>query len=129
MSVLVISAILLVLIFTLGVAAFFDRFDTLDTESKRVSLALAEACGNIAMVKIAQNAGYTGNETITVDTGKFCKICTVSLARSTISIVTRALYGSAYTNLQIQGALSPSDISITRWSEMGTYTGPTCLIP
>src|ERR1043166_3984600 len=59
MSVIIISAILLTLIFTLNLSSFFARYDALGGDNKRVSLGLAEACVEAAKLKIAQNAAYT----------------------------------------------------------------------
>lgn len=138
MSVIVISAILLVFVFTLGVASFFNRFDTLDTESRRVSLALAEACGNMAMLKIAQDAAYTpasGGECVSVsDTcgasgaTRTCRICSVALSGSEYTVLARAVYGSAYSNLRIKGSMSSTNFSVSEWTEQSAYGGPTCTL-
>ena len=57
-SVIILTAILTVLIFTTSVAGFFARFDALGSEFKRVSLGLSEACSNAALLKIAEDYDY-----------------------------------------------------------------------
>src|SRR4051812_21214163 len=112
-SVIIVSAILLVLLFTLGAASFLSRFSVLDSENKRISLALAEACANTAMIRISQNSQYgispalpAGGDCVGVGggvcppsvspTSKTCRIC-----RTSPTILTRAVYNGAYTNLEI----------------------------
>lgn len=135
MSVIIISAILLVLMFTLGLSSFFNRFDVLDTENKRVSLGLAEACVNVAMVKIAQDPSYNpSGECVSVsDTcgpgaKKVCKICSVG---STFpkTIDTRAVYNGAYSNVSVAvDNLGTGNFTVTSWSEVPT--GPAgCTVP
>jgi hypothetical protein len=139
-SVIVISAVLLVLVFTLGIASFFNRFDTLDTESKRVSMALAEACASIAMLKLAQHPNYTpmsaGDcESVSDICGvrgatRICKICSVKQSIGGMyTIVTRSVFGSAYSNLQITGFLTAANFSVSSWRELAVNPIPTCTLP
>lgn len=139
MSVMIMSAIVLVMIFTLGVSVFFSRFSVLDGENKRVSLALAEACANTAMLKVAQNSSYApvvGGECVSVsDTcgisgaAKTCRICSVTLTDGSYTILTRAVYKGAYTTLEVQGAVGPTNFLVTKWTELPTYSGAICSIP
>ena len=137
-SVIIISAILLTMIFVLGASSFFARFDALDQESKRVSLGLAEACANMAMVKLAQNSSYvpaSGGDCVSVsDTcGAFgatrvCRICQVSGAL-TKTILVRARYNGAYTTISVSGTIGSTNFNVTNWSEIATYGGVTCTVP
>ena len=137
MSVIIISAILLVLVFTLGVSSFLNRFDVLDTENKRVSVALAEACVNTAMIKIAQNPQYgispalpAGGECVGVGGGvcpsgpRTCKICSTSP-----DIVVRAVHNNAYTNLEVEGLIVGNNFSVSRWEEVGPNPVGSCTLP
>lgn len=132
-SVVVMSAILLVLLLTLGVSSFLNRFDVLDTENKRVSLGLAEACVNMAMIKIAENPSYapvSGGECVRVggdlcpNGPQVCKICQTSP-----SIVTRAVYNGAYTNLEVEGSISGANFVVTKWLEVAPNPVSTCTLP
>lgn len=58
-SAIVISTILLSLAVTLGSSTFFSRFDVLNSEYKRISLGLAEACVNSALGKIGSDYNYS----------------------------------------------------------------------
>jgi len=135
-SVIIIAAILIVLVALIATSSFFTRFNVLDYENKKVSASLAEACAEIALVNLAKDPTvYPGSipaagQQITVDTGKTCKICSVT-ASSPYTIVTRAKYNKAYTNLTVVGTLSLSNFDVTSWSEQPNYLGipGTCDLP
>ncbi len=139
MSVVIMSAIVLVMIFTLGASVFFSRFSVLDGENKRVSLALAEACTNTAMLKIAQDAAYTKSgtgECVSVsDTcgvsgaTKTCRICHVSKTGSVYTIRTRAVYKGAYTNLSAAGTLGSTNFTVSSWGETSANPDVSCALP
>ena len=79
----IISAVLIAFMFTTGTSGFFSRVNAAEAEYKRVALGLAESCANTALLKIAQNYNYAGNEAITVGTDEqgrteTCTIKTVS---------------------------------------------------
>lgn len=139
MSVIIVSAILLILLFTLGASSFFSRFDALDTESKRESLALAESCAYTAMLKLAQDSTYqptpSVGDKICVDgtcppSSKSCRICKISAgAGSTKIILTRAVYGGAYANLSVTFDPTPTSLAVSGWSELASSSAPTCVLP
>src|SRR5882724_11068659 len=52
----VISAILIALMASVGMASFFARIDALGLENKREALALAESCANIALLALATSS-------------------------------------------------------------------------
>jgi len=129
MSAILISAILLILIFTLNISSFFNRFNVLDAEDKRISLGLAEACVNKALLKISQGdfSGVPGTFTVDAsDPKKVCKICEMTAGGS---VKTRAVYNGTYSNLVVAVDPNSSPMAITSWSEVGTYSGATCTFP
>src|ERR1035437_3862474 len=58
MSAIVMSAILLLIASTLSFTGFSGRLNILDSEYKEKSSALAEACMDTAILKIANNKDY-----------------------------------------------------------------------
>ena len=128
MSVLIISAIFLVTIYLLSASSFFNRFDALDFENKRVSLGLAEACVNAGILNYAQ--AVTTQTTITPDASapaRKCIICSVDTSTGTILV--RALYNHAYTNLKV---VVDAGFNIQSWQEAPNYSafsGPACTPP
>ena len=121
MSVIIISAIMLSIIFTLNLSSFFARFDALGTENKRVSLGLAEACIEAAKLKVAQNAAYapaSGGDSVTVSTSNTCRICRVTAnGGNSYTIATRAVTSGSYSNLEITGTITASAFAVTNWAE------------
>lgn len=109
-STTIIALVLLGLTFTVSSAGYFTRFDSLDSEYKRVSLGLAESCQNMALLKLGQNFQYAGNETITIGTdaqgrAEQCTVGAISPAptRSGASvnatIPAQSNYLGAFTNI------------------------------
>lgn len=139
MTVILIGAILLILIFTLGVSSFFSRYSVLDMENKRASLSLAEGCVNAALLKIAQNPAYAPAATgECVSEGgtcggsgpqRTCKVCSVSYSGSIATIVTRASFNHTYTNIYARADTTPGAMAITYWSEKAASGAPTCTVP
>ncbi len=135
MSVIIISAIMLTLIFTLNLSSYFARFDALGGENKRVSLGLAEACVEAAKLKIAQNAAYAqgaNGDTVTVTGAQTCKICNVTrvpAGGTSYTIYTRAGTNGSYSNLAVGATIAPSTFAVTSWTENSSYFGPGCTLP
>ena len=126
-SVIIISAIMMVLVFTLEAASFFQRFDALDAENKRISLGLAEACANVGRLDIeAGNYIESPAASIVVDASDPKKTCKICKAGASGDINTRAVYNGAYTNLSIT---LNSDFSVTKWQEVAANLGPACTLP
>ncbi len=139
LSVIIMSAVVLVMIFTLGTGVFFSRFSVLENENKRISSGLAEACANTAILKIAQNDSYApavGGECVSVsdtcgasDAIMICQICSVHLSGSIYTVRSRAEYKGSFTTLQVQGVMGPASFTLSAWSEIPAYTGSICPLP
>src|SRR3954466_8148875 len=83
-SVIIISAILLTLVFMMNLSSFFARYDAYNEDSKRVSLGLAEACIEVAKLKLVQNAAYPSTlpatgQSVTVSGTQTCRVCSVTI--------------------------------------------------
>lgn len=117
MSSIVISVILVAVVFSLSFGGFFTRFNLLDSYNKEASLALAEACANIAVLKHIQNNSYLGNETLSVGTDA-CQVLPFQIVSGETVIKTTAVKGGATTNVQVN--LSP-DLEVVRWREVASF--------
>jgi len=110
---IILTAILLIVTITLNQTSFFTRGILLDSEYKERSAALAEACFDIARLKIANDSTYPGGElAIPIGSG-FCDVISVS---SNI-IRTRATSSESVTNLEIEVG-PPPDLPIVSWEEI-----------
>lgn len=140
-SAIVISSLLLIITFTANFSSFFARFNILDSEYKKVSTGLAEACAETAILEIAKNPAWSPDVNGTcVGVGdpcpggpKVCKICSsINAGGNDFEIKTRASYGNpdkAYTNLVVNVTRSATDVRVNSWEEVGTYLGPDCPLP
>ncbi|MEK7606235.1 MAG: hypothetical protein AAB458_01395 [Patescibacteria group bacterium] len=117
---IILSMVILTLVIAVGFSSFFGRFGILDSEINERSSNLAEACAETAALKLSQDAGYEGKETITVGYGS-CFICSIS---SPNSVFIQASTSNAYTNLEVE--IDPTDGSIDSWEEIPTISWGSC---
>ena len=122
MTAIIIALVLMTLTLSLSLSGFFTRFNIADSEYKERSSALAEACADAALLKIAQNSSYAptgGGEVVSVNSDS-CRIVAVTKAGTQSIIKTQGIFPNsppeqAYTNLTI--VISNSDLSIISWDE------------
>jgi len=102
-SAIVISMLLIAITFSLSLSGYFARFNTLNAEFKKQSTALAEACGDMALLRLAQGTTITtplalgiGSDTCTIFG---IQANTPSAGQTTIQ--TKAIFQKSVTNLQI----------------------------
>lgn len=124
-SAIVISVLLLAIAFALSFSGFFARFNVLDSEYKNRSNALAEACVDKALLSLALNPSFGGNQTVTVDSATspaiICEIKEVSLAGSKYTIYTKGEFPQttarkAVSNLKV--IVHQSNLSVVSWEEL-----------
>lgn len=123
-SAVVVAALLLVISFSLGMTGFFARFNTLETEYKEASLALAEGCVESARLKLVVNPNYAGNnESIAIGT-LTCNVVSVGWNADPILIKTKAVFPQntsekAVTNLEV--TIDKNDLSVVSWEEVPNH--------
>lgn len=116
-SVIIISVVLMVLIFTVNYGSFLNRFNILDTASKRTSRALAESCVADARLKAVLDPLYGGDETIQI--GNYtCRILPIEDDVPNLQkiIKTDANVLGAETNLRV--AISLAGFEVVTWEEL-----------
>ena len=119
-SVIVVSAILILIAVTLSLNQFYDRYNILESEYKERSTSLAEACVDNALLEIANDSGYTGNATSTINGTDQCYVG--SIIPSSIEIFkTRGIYQNSYTNLKIKVDTSGGTLTVISWEEISTF--------
>jgi len=116
-SVIIISLLLLVVAVTLNFTGFFARFNVLDTELKARASALADACLDHAMLAIAEDDSYTGDENINVE-GDPCHIYHIDVADTVATITTHAEYSNA--NATFKAEFDFESFTITSYRELST---------
>ncbi len=118
MSAIILSVILLILATTLSFTGFYSRFNILESETKEQSSALADACIDIALLNLAQNASYPGNLSYSVGE-KTCFVGSVSTTGGEVTFKTRGIFSNSYTNLKI--VLNETDLSVISVEEVPVF--------
>ena len=114
-SALIITAVMVLIVVTLGQASFFNRAAISEVHFKEKSRALAEACANTALLKLVGNALYAGNETITVASDT-CRIFTIVSSSTGRIVDTQGIFEESYTNFRV--TVASSTVDIVRWEEV-----------
>ena len=70
------------------------------TELKEISTSLAEACINLAILKLVENINYAGDEIIKI-ASKQCLIRPINDSANNKIIESQAVFNDAHTNLQV----------------------------
>ncbi|MBI5401623.1 hypothetical protein HZB05_02220 [Candidatus Wolfebacteria bacterium] len=117
-SAIIISILILTISLSLEFSGFFARFNILDSEYKEKSLALADACADKALLKIIQNASYSGSETITIG-NNLCNILPIETLSNQKTIKTSAVYQNAASNIKV--IINMTDFSIISWEELPEF--------
>jgi hypothetical protein len=125
MSAIIISILLMTLSVTLSMTGFFARFDVLNSEYKERSIALAEGCVDMAMIKIAGDSNYSpivGGEVVSIGTDT-CRIVSVtkdSPSAGHTTIKTQGIFPTtggerSYTN--IETIINSTELTLVSWQE------------
>lgn len=117
-SAIIISALVMAISLALSFSSVSNRFDILGAEFKKNSRALAEACAETALLKLAQNSAYNGNENIQVSSSS-CSILTVESSGSDKIIKTKANFQNYVTNLKIIATVP--DVAVISWEELANF--------
>lgn len=134
MSAILISTVLLALLVTSNMSSFYVRFDVQDAQSKREARALAEACANVALLRLTQNYQYDPHSD-TVSVGeRVCSIrsitppaprsgtstmVTVDARGSELGAFSTSIVGAVVLNPTISptDVPLPQNITITSWQD------------
>ena len=119
-SSIIIAVILLTAVVSLGSRGIAGRFILLDIENKQISQALAEACVQVAIIKIVNDAEYAGlGVSVPVGT-KTCTIVSVTTPPGGESIIqASANVNGATTNLVVK--VDTVNVDIQSWEEVGSF--------
>ncbi len=115
MSAIIISVILLLITANLNLTGFYNRSNILDWELKEKSSALAEACADIILLRMAIDDSYTGGESVTVAGSDTCTIFSTT-ENNPRTFRIQAKPSDYYTNLEV--AVNVTTLEIIRWKEI-----------
>lgn len=99
-SSLILTAIIITVVLVSASSVFFGRAGTFIFKDKKSTRFLAESCLEVALLNLADDKGYSGNETITVGSSS-CKIGPITLAAENRIVNSSASSTLSATNLQL----------------------------
>ncbi|OGG62936.1 hypothetical protein A3I46_03020 [Candidatus Kaiserbacteria bacterium RIFCSPLOWO2_02_FULL_54_13] len=118
MSAIIISAVLLITIVSGGFTGWNSRFSVFDSESKDRSAALADACLDTVLLRLAYDATYEGGETILLGDDS----CEILAAQNPFGnprvFPIQAVFNRAYTNVLV--TIDIISREIISWEEIAT---------
>jgi hypothetical protein len=119
MSVVIISAVLLVVVVTGSLTGFTTRFNILDAELKERSAALVDSCVEMALLRVGVDSSYVGPETVAVS-GQSCTIVGVVDASAEPRVFKiSASFNNAYTFALV--GVDTGALSISSWEEVANF--------
>lgn len=121
-STIIIFLTLLVVSVAVNANGFSARRNVSEQELKRASLALAESCVQVALLKFARGDQLPSNEVIPVGT-EFCTVVSVVVTQNgqnRVAITTQASFGASYTTIRAEFAHDPQSnhFTVVSWVEM-----------
>jgi len=117
MSSIIISAVLVTVVLSVSFGGFVARFNILDSYNKESSLALAEACAEIAILSRVENSNYTGDEYFTIGSEE-CRVRPITVPGD-VMIETTASKSGVVSNIIVN--LDAGDLSVKRWRETPVF--------
>lgn len=125
-SIIMIMAILLVLSVSVGMFGFYDRLGAWHYEAKRQSLALAEGCDSVALLKLSIDSTYNPHDELIPVGDQHCTIVSVVSADGQSVIQTRGVTAlnagsNAVTALKVTATANGKTFVINSWEEVSGF--------
>jgi len=117
-SAVIVSAVLLVVIIGANLTGFYTRYALLDAEFKSRSVAAANACAGEALLRLAQDAGYSGGLVLSLNSFDSCRVGTISGSTQKTFRV-QATSSRAVTNLSV--TVNSDTLSLLSYSEVPVF--------
>ena len=113
-STVLICASILIVLTTLSMSEFYGRYSILESELKEKSAGIAEACADIAILKLANNSTYIGNEVVNIS-GENCTIGNISTSGVIKSFTVTSIYKNYNTYIKIK--IDSTNFNVLSWEE------------
>lgn len=117
-SSIIIFGFVIALALAIGFGALLTRGTIASSYYKDISRALADACADMAFLKLADNGNYAGGETIPVGTDT-CDIISVATEENEKVISAKGGFQGTITNLLIRA--NAVNLSVTEWKEVKSF--------
>jgi len=117
-SAILISFLILVITGALSLSLYFSRFNVFSSQAKEGSLTLAEGCADMALLRLAENPAYGGNETVIVTPSSTCAILPIVSQGAQKTIKTSATFQRSTSIIKVIVNQPASAISLLSWEEV-----------
>lgn len=97
---IILSILVMAVAISLGSSSVLTRFNYVDFNNKQVSFITARSCLNYALLKLAGDSSYAGNETVNISSYQ-CTIQPIETSGSNKIIKARSQISGATTNLKL----------------------------
>ena len=114
----IIGILLTVMVLALSLVSFVSRANVSSAYYKERSRALAGACLEIALLKLAQNGSYGGGEIVSVGSDS-CQIFPIVVQSAQKIIKSQGQFQKTVTNLQVE--VDGDDLSLISWDEVSNF--------
>ncbi len=120
-SIMIIGAIVLSLVLAITVVSLNQKFSLIGYNQSLRSYYLADACASYALIKLQNDPGYTGNETVELDEN-FCYIEPISgEGNNDRIIITGSQVGDYERKVEVKiNQIKPETI-IDTWQELTAF--------
>lgn len=125
-SVIIMSAVLLVLIVSVSGTSVLNRVNVLTYQYKEASRGLADGCVDAAFLKLINDSNYSpSNESVLLGSHS-CTIVSVTPSAGQKVIQVQGVYpktgnGRSYTNLQVRVTVSTGSLVVHSWEEVAHF--------
>ena len=116
-TILVAGAIILTTGLGMTIRSIIESDTTLDEEMSHQSLVMATNCMEQALLSLADNSAYTGNETIPIGTNT-CAIATITANGDTRIVKTSSTVGGYVRRLSVTVSNVNPPLQINSWQEV-----------
>lgn len=113
-SALMIALLIVVLVASYGIVSYLTRAGISDSHIKEKSRSLADACVEMARLKLSYDSSYAGNETISIASDT-CKIVSVAASGTQRVVKAQGQYNLSYTNYTV--SVSATGSTVFSWEE------------
>jgi len=117
-SAIIVTIIVISAVLTTSSTGYFARFNVLGTLLKEESSALANACADTALLNLAFDINYAGNETIMIASST-CTIMTIETNGDEKTIKAQAKEDDRTANIKV--LLDTTDFTIVSWDEVASF--------
>src|SRR3989344_8609135 len=115
---IILSVIVVAIAIAFGSSNLLTRSDFLDFNNKQLSFSIARSCLNYALLRLAENSNYVGNDILNISEQQ-CTISPIETSGSNKIIKVKAQISGATTNFRL--TVNSSSLATVSLEELSTF--------